>query len=614
MMQLTQSAVYFPERRLEDWYTLTNERLGEGGFATVELGYDDREFLLYLRYLSEHAEYEIQNLKSMPEDIQHAYWQDYWDSAGWPEVLTLLSESPSNEVISKHVTSWQQLAYYLSAFNTQSLRSFFNISYDYGVKSRLELILMVTRHYARNRQNLLIGRDEMCEQLFAGRVSRPLVAIKIMTAVTEDQEVKFENAAKTEVFGLGRVSSETSMMLTALNQTIQRSPVGCATMKFDLPEGPDSPYGPYGPDKKSVTVPIINCLEDYFYTPGSKSFGYEPQAYYLVLSFTEGKTLYSLLKKLRNPTNLHSVFRVPVPFPGHFIWYVAWVMAHALKRSHDDGHIIHNDVKLENIMYDKDLGGVILIDYGLSCHLKIGTSQVRKIDKCDAVGGTPSYGSLEMFKFGFRYPGSDIWALGVTLWEMAMGNPYYPGTTAIEMRDNIISGARPNVNQILNDIPHYNEFIGMLSQMFQLEVQNRPTAIEMIDYMTNVFTDDIDINLEGEEQKQEVGAYLYHHGNWELEDLLERQRNRRREHELKSKFSIVFGGNQSSPPAKTTTWNVPLAEPATEHEYSTTKQAKRHHRTSLYQDDDDEGVLFGFQTPPPKSKRQRHQDQDEANK
>uniref|UniRef100_A0A6C0KZ28 Protein kinase domain-containing protein n=1 Tax=viral metagenome TaxID=1070528 RepID=A0A6C0KZ28_9ZZZZ len=78
-----------------------------------------------------------------------------------------------------------------------------------------------------------------------------------------------------------------------------------------------------------------------------------------------------------------------------------------LKHIHEK-NIIYRDLKLENILIDKD-GHILLTDFGVSQHSKKNDSKIR---------GTPLYFSPEMITQKIIHQKNDIWALGIILFEM----------------------------------------------------------------------------------------------------------------------------------------------------------------------------------------------------
>ncbi len=137
----------------------------------------------------------------------------------------------------------------------------------------------------------------------------------------------------------------------------------------------------------------------------------------------------------------------------YYLLLIANDIAKGLKYTHDKG-IIHNDIKLDNIMIDnKNVPRII--DYGLSC---FSTKGFIIKQYCNSTGGTPKYIAPEILKNNERYPASDMWALGIALYIGATnGYPYnLPKPTSIKVLFNIIKTGEPNKlntsNQQLNDL------------------------------------------------------------------------------------------------------------------------------------------------------------------
>ncbi len=101
-------------------------------------------------------------------------------------------------------------------------------------------------------------------------------------------------------------------------------------------------------------------------------------------------------------------------------------IAHALDYIHNHG-VVHRDLKPENIMVDKD-DNIKLIDFGIA-----GKEGSRRLTfaKLSQVMGTPEYISPEQVK-GKRGDGrSDIYALGVMLYEMLTGKAPFRGPKSL---------------------------------------------------------------------------------------------------------------------------------------------------------------------------------------
>ncbi|MGA4999338.1 serine/threonine-protein kinase [Streptomyces arboris] len=95
--------------------------------------------------------------------------------------------------------------------------------------------------------------------------------------------------------------------------------------------------------------------------------------------------------------------------------------------------VVHRDVKPANVLVRED-GTAILVDFGIATFE--GAAQVTR---SGSVIGTPPYLAPELFAPGSPgpTPASDLWALGVTLYEMAEGEAPFAGGEVWEVQENI---------------------------------------------------------------------------------------------------------------------------------------------------------------------------------
>jgi len=146
-------------------------------------------------------------------------------------------------------------------------------------------------------------------------------------------------------------------------------------------------------------------------------FDYDNQGdtYYMVMEFLDGPTLKAALEE---------VHRRKEEMPLQVALRIVSDVGAALAYAHEMG-VVHRDVKPANIMLDRS-GRVILTDFGVAKMLT-GT----KVTVTGTVLGTPAYMSPEQ---GMGEPGdsrSDIYSLGVVLFELATGRLPYDADTPL---------------------------------------------------------------------------------------------------------------------------------------------------------------------------------------
>ncbi|MFF7626867.1 serine/threonine-protein kinase [Streptomyces cyaneofuscatus] len=101
--------------------------------------------------------------------------------------------------------------------------------------------------------------------------------------------------------------------------------------------------------------------------------------------------------------------------------------------------VVHRDVKPANVLVRED-GTAILVDFGIATFE--GAAQVTR---SGSVIGTPPYLAPELFTPGSPgpAPASDLWALGITLYEMVEGKVPFAGGEVWEVQENIRQAPDP---------------------------------------------------------------------------------------------------------------------------------------------------------------------------
>jgi PAS domain S-box-containing protein len=112
---------------------------------------------------------------------------------------------------------------------------------------------------------------------------------------------------------------------------------------------------------------------------------------------------------------------------------IAYQLMDVVSHLHDKD-IVHRDVKPDNIIVRPD-GTIVLLDYGI-------VKRMREMETSATVIGTRPYMSPEQVN-GKSERRSDIWAMGVVLFNMYTGSLPFSGNTEMELMQNILSVEPP---------------------------------------------------------------------------------------------------------------------------------------------------------------------------
>ena len=147
---------------------------------------------------------------------------------------------------------------------------------------------------------------------------------------------------------------------------------------------------------------------------------------YIVMELVEGKSLRALIGAAGLPAE--SVLRYGVQ------------IASALVRAHDKG-IVHRDLKSANIVITAD-GLVKVLDFGIAKRIESeasqGTTLIFDSQEPSMISGTLTYMAPEVLRGEGADYRSDLWALGVVLYEAASGQLPFAGRTSFEISSAIM--------------------------------------------------------------------------------------------------------------------------------------------------------------------------------
>ncbi len=150
---------------------------------------------------------------------------------------------------------------------------------------------------------------------------------------------------------------------------------------------------------------------------------------YLVVEYIKGQTLRTILEEY-----------APNPLPVARAISITEQICDALVYCHEQG-IFHRDIKPENIMVQED-GNIKIIDFGIA--LLEGARRVTWRGLSGTVG-TPDYMSPEQLKGERGTASSDIYAVGVMLYEMLCGHTPFEGENIFAIMNQHVSQDPPSI-------------------------------------------------------------------------------------------------------------------------------------------------------------------------
>ena len=159
--------------------------------------------------------------------------------------------------------------------------------------------------------------------------------------------------------------------------------------------------------------------------------GEENGIYFIVMELVEGITLKKYIEKKARLSVKEAVS-------------IAIQVCMGIEAAHNN-HIIHRDIKPQNIIISKE-GKVKVTDFGIA---KAATSNTITSN----VMGSVHYTSPEQARGGYSDEKSDIYSLGITMFEMLTGRVPFNGDTTVAIAIKHIQEEMPSPREYISEIP-----------------------------------------------------------------------------------------------------------------------------------------------------------------
>jgi non-specific serine/threonine protein kinase len=209
----------------------------------------------------------------------------------------------------------------------------------------------------------------------------------------------------------------------------------------------ESQFRMEGEALRELNHPNIVHFSDFFAENGT---------HFLVMEYIPGGSLFEYLEAQ--------------PLPLDRVLEIGLDLADALARAHRLG-IIHRDVKPQNILLATD-GTPRLSDFGVAYYMR------RPRITGDEMAGTIAYMPPESIESKPVDERTDIWSLGVVLFEMLAGRLPFTGKNIAELINQILTAPLPNLRELRPDLP--TALYRLVELMLIKEAENRIPSVRLV--------------------------------------------------------------------------------------------------------------------------------------
>ncbi len=187
-------------------------------------------------------------------------------------------------------------------------------------------------------------------------------------------------------------------------------------------------------------------------------FGSAGESFFISMEHIEGQSLEQVIRKHH-------------PLPFSIILFIMREIARGLAYAHQFG-VIHRDIKPSNIMVEVD-GSVKITDFGLATKADLPTVTAQH-----SAVGTPAYMSPEQATGKELDARTDLFSLGVTVYELCTGRSPFIGKNLADSINKVLSYTPPPLHEVRKDVPDW--FSSLVQALLEKNPSKRVQMAEEI--------------------------------------------------------------------------------------------------------------------------------------
>jgi serine/threonine protein kinase len=187
-------------------------------------------------------------------------------------------------------------------------------------------------------------------------------------------------------------------------------------------------------------------------------YGETEGVYYIAMEFVEGKSLKELINAVKF-------------VPHDIALAIAYEICRGIEHAHQKG-VVHRDIKPANILIDND-GHLKITDFGLA-----QAQDLTSITVTGAIVGTPAYMSPEQAAGKRIDTRSDLFSLGVVLYEMITGSKPFQGESYSSVIHAILTIPAPKPTDVNPTVSE--EISNILQRMLQTDADKRYQNVSQV--------------------------------------------------------------------------------------------------------------------------------------